>query len=175
MDGKIINIAPNYILYPNGSIKNKNTNKFLVGQVGKNGYRSVNIRTLKGKKRVYIHRLIAINFIPNPLQKEQVNHINGNKLDNRLENLEWVSPKENIAHAQKELGFIPPSFSETTRKKTKELNSTKIAKYDCNQNLICIYPSIIEASRQEHISRHSIKDVLRGKKGNHKGFIWRYI
>lgn len=175
MNGKIIDIAPNYIIYPDGNIKNKNTNKMLVGQIGKNGYRSVNIRTLNGKKRVYIHRLVAINFIPNPHHKEQVNHIDGNKLNNKVENLEWVSPKENIAHAKKELGFTPPSFSEVTREKTKKLNSNKIAKYDCNQNLICIYPSIIEASRQEHVSRHSIKDVLKGKKGNHKGFIWRYI
>ena len=49
MDGKIIDIAPNYIIYPDGNIKNKNTNKMLVGQIGKNGYRSVNIRTLNGK------------------------------------------------------------------------------------------------------------------------------
>ena len=54
----------------------------------------------KGKyKRVLIHRLVAVAFITNPSEKAEVNHINGNKLDNRVENLEWVSREENIRHA----------------------------------------------------------------------------
>lgn len=175
MESKVVSYASNYIIYPDGRLKNKNTDKFLVGQVGKNGYLSYNIRTDKGKKRVYAHRLVAESFIPNPENKEQVNHKDGDKLNNSYLNLEWATPKENIAHAMKELGFTPPPFSAEAIEKRAKKVSTKVAKYDLKGNLICIYPSIIEASRKENISRHSIRDVVKGKKGNHKGFIWRYI
>lgn len=176
MNGKVVSYASNYIIYPNGKLKNKNTDKFLVGQVSKNGYLSYNIRTNKnGKKRIYAHRIVAESFIPNPEGKEQVNHKDGDKLNNFYNNLEWATPKENIAHAVKELGFTPPPFSKEAREKQAKAVSLKVAKYDSKGNLICVYPSIIEASRKEKISRHSIRDVIKGKKGNHKGFIWRYV
>ena len=160
MESKVVSYANNYIIYPDGRLKNKNTDKFLVGQVGKNGYLSYNIRTDKGKKRVYAHRLVAESFLPNPENKEQVNHKDGNKLNNSYHNLEWATQK---------------SFSTEARENQAKKVSTKVAKYDLKGNLICIYPSIIEASRKENISRHSIRDVIKGKKGNHKGFIWRYV
>lgn len=68
--------------------------------VGPNGYYQVTIH-YKCEKQVtkQVHRIIAKCFIPNPLNKREVNHINGNKLDNRVCNLEWVTPKENTQHA----------------------------------------------------------------------------
>lgn len=66
------------------------------------GYPSVQLG--KGAKAMAVHRLVAEIYCPNPLNKPQVNHINGDKFDNRSENLEWVTPSENQIHATRVLG-----------------------------------------------------------------------
>lgn len=63
--------------------------------------------TIPGGKRMYVHRAVASAFIPNPHNKEEVNHIDGNKHNNRADNLEWCTKVENIAHAHR-TGLIKP-------------------------------------------------------------------
>lgn len=68
-------------------------------EVDRYGYLKV---VLSKKRKVYyrtVHRLVAETYLPNPLNKTQVNHKNGNKIDNRVDNLEWATPKENTNHA----------------------------------------------------------------------------
>lgn len=66
----------------------------------KQGYGEVKLTNSEGSCSTYkIHRIIASAFIPNPLEKSQVNHIDGNKLNNRVDNLEWATPSENTQHA----------------------------------------------------------------------------
>lgn len=67
--------------------------------IKKDGYYGVCLKDGNRQKNVYIHRLVALAFIPNPEHKPQVNHKNGNKLDNRVENLEWTTAQENTRHA----------------------------------------------------------------------------
>ena len=63
------------------------------------GYAYVGIHKNGKQKKVHVHALVAKAFIPNPEGKTQINHIDGDKSNNRVENLEWVSPSENIQHA----------------------------------------------------------------------------
>jgi hypothetical protein len=73
--------------------------RFILSQLGKNGYYFVCFY-IRGKPKVRdIHRLVALHFVPNPYNKGQVNHINGDKTDNRAENLEWLTPSENQQHS----------------------------------------------------------------------------
>ena len=65
----------------------------------RNGYLIVILCNGKKKKGKLVHRLVAQVFIPNPNNYEQVDHLNGNKLDNNVNNLEWVTPKENTNRA----------------------------------------------------------------------------
>lgn len=73
--------------------------KKIIKSVLKQGYLRHTFVTGKVRKCLYAHRLVAITFIPNPLNKPHINHINGIKSDNRVENLEWCTPSENTLHA----------------------------------------------------------------------------
>jgi hypothetical protein len=70
-------------------------------KIGRGGYYQVSLTKNNKQNTYYLHRLLAEAFLPNPENKPQVNHIDGNKLNNSISNLEWVSIKENAIHAHK--------------------------------------------------------------------------
>lgn len=101
--------------------------KFLKPWLIGNGYKTVQLYKQNTKpSKFLVHRLVAETYIPNPLKLPEVNHINGNKLDNRVDNLEWVTSKENKQHAinrglYKNLGKNTPRGSKyPTSKLTEE-------------------------------------------------------
>ena len=85
----------NYLIDTEGNVFNTNTQKYLAGSIGEHGYRYYRLSKNNNKKMVYAHRLVAEYFLDNPLNLPVVNHIDGNKLNNKVENLEWVSYSEN--------------------------------------------------------------------------------
>lgn len=89
-----------YIIYDDGRVYSKNMNRFLTIHNKGNGYLCVNLWDGKKSKQFYVHRLVAINFISNNYNLPDVNHIDLNKSNNHISNLEWMSRKENMTHAK---------------------------------------------------------------------------
>lgn len=126
-------------------------------KVNENGY----IRIFIHGKTFLIHRLVALAFLENRENKEQVNHKDGNKLNNDLSNLEWCTNQENQIHKVK-IGL----GNNFTR---------KIIQYDTLGNEIKKFESIIGASKELNIGTSNIRGVLTGYRKTAGGFIFRYL
>jgi len=90
---------PNYVIYESGKVINMTTGKDVSICVHKHGHHVVRLWHNNKTKLFNLYRLLAIHFIPNPQSKPQVNHIDGNRLNYALSNLEWVTQSENMKHA----------------------------------------------------------------------------
>lgn len=88
----------NYFIDEQGNVFNSLTNKNLKGSIGENGYRYYRLSKNNEKKMFYAHRLVAEHYLENPNNLPIVNHIDGNKLNNDVNNLEWISYSDNSKH-----------------------------------------------------------------------------
>lgn len=149
----------------------RGTPRILKMQKDSKGYLRLRVTINRKKMSFKLHREVAKAFIPNPDDLPQVNHKNGNKDDNRVCNLEWVSNKENAHHAIKN-GLWNPVF-EATRKENEKRKKPILA-YRINDDSPCTryYESISEAERD--IGSRHITDVLKGKRNHVKGWSFQY-
>jgi hypothetical protein len=121
-----------------------------------NGYNVFNFGKHHIKK---IHRLVAEAFQPNPEGKPDVNHINGNKLDNRVENLEWVTHQENMVHA----------VATDLKKKMP------VAQVDAQGNEIARFASTAEAATKLGVTKTCVFNVCSGRSKQTGGFYFKYV
>lgn len=133
------------------------------------GYLRLRVTINREKRSYKVHRLVAMAFVDNPDGKPQVNHINGDKTDNRASNLEWVTNKENAHHAIKN-GLWDSVFEgailEDERRK-KPIIALCIKTGESVE-----FDSVAEAER--FIGSRHVTDVLKGKRTKAKGYTFAY-
>lgn len=108
----------NYEITSTGKVFNLKTGKELKGYVLNSGYQMVTLFINKQKKNYQVHRLMAMAFLDNPKKLPVVNHIDGNKSNNNLSNLEWVSYSQNSKHAQ-DKGLIKQNKNKKKKNKNR--------------------------------------------------------
>ena len=147
----------------------------LKGEVTVFGYRQYKLSLDGMSRRMKAHRLVAQSFIPNPDNKPQVNHKDGNKLNNRVDNLEWATSQENNQHA------LDTGLREVDMKQVRAMHKTmakkqqkKVAQYDLNGNFIKTYNSLKDTAKDFKTSTN-IGRVCRGLGNTAYGYKWEYI
>lgn len=145
--------------------ENKGYVKLLKPGVIKKGYLYVYLTKNGKEKRFFIHRLVAEAFIPNWFDDPQVNHIDEDKTNNNVDNLEWCDCKYNNNHGTRN--------NRISEKNTNGKKSKPVIQYTKTGEFVKEWPSIMEADRNGF--HHSvITKCCRGERQSHKGFIWRY-
>ena len=145
---KTIQGYENYEVSSEGRIRNKKTGKILKPVKKSNGYLQITLcKDSKHHKVFSVHRLVAIYFIPNPENKPTVNHINENKEDNRVENLEWMTGAEQNEYSK----------------------SKKVYCYELDQT----FDSMKEAEEQTGATH--ISQACKGKRKTSGGYHWKYV
>lgn len=135
------------------------------------GYLGVALHKNMKQKTFTIHRLVAIAFLPKIENKTHVNHKDGNKLNNNVENLEWCSQLENNRHCFDVLG----KMSWRMGMSIKPINAKQIIQIDkITNNEICKYESLMDAERKTGIQFKNIHKVCNNKRKTAGGFKWRY-
>ena len=148
-----------------GTVRNKITGHIIKSHRDKKGYLRVSLSKNNRQVTVKVHRAVAIAFIENPNNLPQVNHKDGNKENNTVSNLEWVSNYENMQHAIK--NGLTKRVDYAGRKKRPVIRIS-----DTEETVR--FSSLAEAAKECHISRSNLCNVLKGKRNFCGGYRWKY-
>ena len=143
-----------------GKVRNIKSGRILKPYLTKKGYLMHLLYENNKQNHLLLHRIIATAFIDNPEEKPQVNHIDENKLNNDLSNLEWCTVRENNIHG-------------TRTKRVAEKCSKKVIQLDLNDNVLNEFESMTQAEQETGVSRRSIGRCCNGKLKSSRGFKWR--
>lgn len=134
------------------------------------GYVTCHLSLGNGKGRMYarVHRLVAEVFIPNPDNKQEVNHINGIKTDNRVENLEWCTRLENMQHAHR-----TGKMENNTKYWKNVAKAIKVTEISTGN--VRYYSSQEQVKQALNIKGIRVYEVLHGLKKSNNGYIFEYV
>lgn len=145
--------------------------KVLKSKIDKKGYAIVYLSKEGKQKAKKIHRLVAQAFIPNPLNLPQVNHIDGNKTNNNVSNLEWCDNSYNQKHAH-ETGLFP-KYEDTVGWGRP---AKPVAMLDFNtKEIIQTFNTLSSASKETGINPSNIRSVCLGLRNHAGGYNWKFI
>lgn len=163
-----------YVIYKDGKVWSNIKKKFLAPYKDKRGYKRVDLIINGERKTFLLHRLVAQAFILNPENKPCIDHIDGNPENNRVENLRWVTHKENNNNYITRIRAKRNHKSPLKGKFGADNPLSKIVIcYSNNMSLITEYKGIREASRKTGINRSSIIQCCNGLRKTAGGYIWK--
>jgi len=170
----VLNFEGLYLISNHGRVKSINFNnekhsQLIKQSASKKGYLRVRINKENKRYTLNVHRMVATAFIPNPDNKPQINHSDGNKKNNHTTNIEWSTNQENQDHARKNGLILPPPKGYD--------NSCSMEVFQYNKytlELIEKWGSMSEASRALKIPTTNISKSCNRKRIVAGGFIWRY-
>ena len=152
--------------------------KILKAWIGNHGYLTVCLRVGNKNFRKLVHRLVAETFIGEGNSNTEIDHKDGNKLNNSADNLEWVTRKENLKRA-KNLGLINVSEKQKLMRSkissiSRELQKKSISQCTLDGTLIKIYDAVSDACRENNYDASAIGRAASGKQKTSYGFIWKW-
>lgn len=160
---------PNYEINKNGVVRNKTTQKIIKPTLNNGGgYYKVGLYNGDGQKTVYVHRLVGVTFLPNPNNLPEINHIDGNKLNNCVSNLEWCTRKENAKHSYN-LGL-----QKSKRGGNNPLHKS-VEQYTLDGVFIKKWVCVMDIERVLGIKSGAISNCCLGKSKTSHNFIWKYV
>ncbi len=160
---KEINGYEDYLISNIGNVISKKKIKHLLLTKCKDnyGYYVVALFSNNKRKTLKVHRLVALNFIDNPYDKETVNHINGIKTDNRVENLEWCTSAENTYHANK-TGLTNIKGENHIKSVTNEKTVVKLRERYKNSNL-----NYRQIGEEFSLNQSTVRDIVKRRTWKH--------